>query len=565
MSPALAIGWEFWRRHNAGLSLLLLYTFAATLIFNVVPIHELVRVLAFAAFNRFPITNTEVDNLVLDLSCLVAVPLVLALIYLIIMFTYGFQPNLAAKDSSFPRDKFLLPMSTSALVGWPMLYGTVSVVLIWFVTVEGILRPGGMETTAYLLIVPALLAAACMSWVQTINWCAVGIKGLKAVLMPAMLLLLFATPRFVAPDVHTNNPWAIALVLLSLIALAYPIAVVGVARARHGESPNWLRFVGGIATVARILARRRPFASRARAQAWLEWRRHGASLPLTVSRLLPLCLLPLLIALPAGAAIEFSIVIAVALPALAATFATATFSRNNPWSGDYYGVASFTATRPITSSDWATAKIRAATLSTLVTWLIVISLLPVTIALMGHWQVFVAVVADQIARIGMFALVCLVLLTWRSTLGSVLVGLTGRPWIINTYALAGFVVIGVAELGAWVVSTTWELDSMRASNQNAQLLDAILPWFLAALVAKLTVSVLLWIISRRQGLMSTHASLLFLFLFVLVGAGALVVRYAIALPIILDPKFLAVPFLLLLMPLNRLIAMPLVLAWNRHR
>jgi hypothetical protein len=573
MSGALGIGWEFWRRHNAGLSLLLLYTFAAALIFNVVPIHELIRALAFVAFKRFTITTTEVDDFVRGLSCLVAAPLVLALIYLINMFTYGFQPNLAAKDSSFPRHKFLLPMSTSALVGWPMLYGTVSVVFIWFVTVEGILRPGGLETTGHLLIVPALLAVACMSWVQTINWCAVGIKGLKAVFMTAMLLLLFATPRLVDPDVRTNNLWAIALVLLTLIALAYPIAVVGVSRARHGESPNWFCFAGGIATVARIPTWRRPFASPARAQAWLEWRRHGASLPLIVSRLLPLCLLPLLIAMPAGAAIEVSIMIAVILPALAATFATATASRKDPWSRDYYGVTSFTATRPITSSDWATAKVRTATLSTLVTWLIVISLLLVTIALMGHWKVFVFLVADQMTRIGMFKfclmcllpLVCLVLLTWRNTLGSVLVGLTGRPWIINTYELAGFLVVGAAESGAWV-RWSWEFGSIRTLNKIAQHLDALLPWFLAALVVKLTAAGLLWRSSQRRGLMSTSTSLLFLFLFVLIGAaGALVVLYAIGLNAILDPKFLFVPFLLLLMPLNRLIAMPLVLAWNRHR
>jgi hypothetical protein len=573
VSPALGIGWEFWRRHNAGLSLLVLYTFAAALIFNLVPIHELIGALAFCIFPKtFPTNAAAVDYVVQVLSCLVAAPLAAALIYLINMFTYGFQSNLAAKGSSFPRAKFLLPMSTSALVGWPMLYGAMSVVLIWFVIVGGILRPGGIEVTLHLLVVPALLAAACMSWVQAINWCPVGITGLKAVLMTTMLLLLVATPGFIDRDLTTNNLWAIALVLFSLSALAYPIAVAAVSRARCGESPDWFTIGREIATVARIPAWRRAFASHARAQTWFEWRRHGASLPLIVSRLLPLCLLPRLVGMPAGIAIEVSFMIAVILPALASTFATSTASPKSLWSRDYYGVASFSATRPITSGDWAKAKIRMATRSVLVTWLIVILLFPVTIALVGSWRVLVDVVTDQLTRIGIFEfcfayllpLVCLGLLTWRSILGSILVGLTGHPWIINTYALTGLVLVGVAVLGVWV-SLGWEGSSIRAFNGVAQDLKPLLPAFLAALVVKLTAAGLLWIVSQRRGLLSNSMSLLFLVLFVLIGAGALALRYAIVLNLTIDLKLLLVPLLFLLMPLNRLIAMPLVLAWNRHR
>ena len=44
--------------------------------------------------------------------------------YFLAVFSFGLAGDLAARQSIYPARMFTLPVTTAALAGWPMLYGT---------------------------------------------------------------------------------------------------------------------------------------------------------------------------------------------------------------------------------------------------------------------------------------------------------------------------------------------------------------------------------------------------------------------------------------------------------
>ena len=44
--------------------------------------------------------------------------------YFLAVFSFGLSGDLAARQSMYPARMFTLPVTTAALAGWPMLYGT---------------------------------------------------------------------------------------------------------------------------------------------------------------------------------------------------------------------------------------------------------------------------------------------------------------------------------------------------------------------------------------------------------------------------------------------------------
>src|SRR6266550_7228192 len=106
-SPALAIGWEFRRRHRAGLIAVAGY-------------------LCSVATIRFLILDASEPVLADSIRFVgvVSVPLTTIFVYLLAVFSFGFSGDLAARHSMYPARMFTLPVTNAALVGWPMLYGT---------------------------------------------------------------------------------------------------------------------------------------------------------------------------------------------------------------------------------------------------------------------------------------------------------------------------------------------------------------------------------------------------------------------------------------------------------
>src|SRR5258706_10395392 len=254
-SPALAIGWEFRRRHRWGLIAVAGY-------------------LCVVATIRFLIVEPGEPVLADSVRFVVAVslPLTTTFVYLLGVVSFGFGGDLAARHSMYPARMFTLPVTNATLVGWPMLYGTAAMAILWLAARRFAVWPSGI---AIPLIWPALLAAALLAWTQALTWMPYGLPGLRLI-VAVLCLAGLDTVVLLAIHFKAGEPRMVAI-LAPQLPLAYLVARFAVARARRGEVPDWRGMFARPASNAARTRRRNSFASPARAQAWFEWRQHGAS------------------------------------------------------------------------------------------------------------------------------------------------------------------------------------------------------------------------------------------------------------------------------------------------
>src|SRR5437899_10945179 len=83
----------------------------------------------------------RVDSL--RFAAVVSVPLTTTFVYLLAVFSFGFAGDLAARQSIYPARMFTLPVTTAALAGWPMLYGSAATAVLWLAArLLAVLPPG---------------------------------------------------------------------------------------------------------------------------------------------------------------------------------------------------------------------------------------------------------------------------------------------------------------------------------------------------------------------------------------------------------------------------------------
>ena len=542
-SPALAIGWELRRRHLWALIAMAGYLLALTAI----------KLLFLGPME--PIRLDPPDGR----AAVVITPLTATYFYLLAAFSFGLAGDLAARPSIYPARMFALPVRTAALVGWPMLYGTAAVAILWLITALSARWPWGIELP---LVWPALLAAVFLAWTQALMWMPYGLPGLRAIVTVPWLATLDAV-ALLAIHYQVPEPMMVAF-LAPQLPLAWVTACSAVARARRGEVPDWRGMVARPGSNAVLTSRRDHFASPARAQAWFEWRRHGRSLPALVALLLPFELALLWLAKDAPAFVFEILFLALITPPFMAACTAWTVSRPNPQMRDSYGVPPFIATRPLTSAELIAAKLKMAMWSTLAAWLVVLVATPLALEWSGTWSVVTERVRRMNDAIGTTrgAIVVLLILagfivaTWKQLVQSLHIGLTGRAWIVK-----GSVLLTLTLLILLGPIVEWIIDSQ--SVQRA-LWDA-LPLILAGLVG-IKMSAAAWIATRldRSRLLGDRALVL--------GAGcwcaAVLALYGVLVWFFSTPfvaHYLLALIAILAVPLARVSAAPLALAWNRHR
>src|ERR1044071_3289610 len=59
------------------------------------------------------------------------VPMSAASMYFLAVFSFGLAGDIGARQSIFPARMFTLPVTSSALAGWPMLYGSIAMMMLW--------------------------------------------------------------------------------------------------------------------------------------------------------------------------------------------------------------------------------------------------------------------------------------------------------------------------------------------------------------------------------------------------------------------------------------------------
>ncbi len=543
-SPALAIAWEFRQRHRWGLIALAGYLLVLGTI----------KLLVLAPGQRVHLDTP------LSFAFVVVVPLTATFTYFLAVFSFGLAGDLAARESIYPARMFTLPVTTAALAGWPMLYGTAAMAILWLATRLFAVWPSGIDVP---LIWPALGAAALLAWTQALTWMPYPLPGLR-VIVAVLWLGVIDSVVLLALRYNATEPVMLAI-LVPQVPLAYLVARFAVARARHGDVPDWRGVFARHRPVAAVPPRRRrPFQSPARAQAWFEWHRHGRSLPALVLILLPFELALLFIAGNTPALVLSIVLGALLTPPFMAGFAAATVRKSSPSATDSHGVPPFIATRPLTNAALITATLTASIRSTLAAWLLVVLAIPVALCLSGTGPLVIerarrlveTVGAPRATAFALLVVAALMASTWKHLVQSLYIGLTGRDWVVKASVfLTLFFLTVLALIGVWI-------DEDR--NMRAVLWDA-LPWILVVLVSGKMFAAA-WVATRlyRSRVISDRT--------LVTGAASWCVGVLALYGLLgwlvsgpLPPRYFLLLIAILAIPFARLSAAPLALAWNRHR
>ena len=512
-----------------------------------------VRLVALVTGMRLP---AEWD---VGFAFLVVIPGTVALYWLIVAFTFGYEGNLAGRQSIYPSRLFTLPVTNTALTAWPMLYGAACVALLWIATRIVAPWPVNLPITVPLLW-PGLLGLVLVAWTQAIIWAPYPLPAMRVV-VTVVGLTAVQVLSVLAIEYRASETLMVVL-LAPQLPLAFLVARRAVARARRGgvtERSAGFERMG--AALARRRLKRGPFADAGAAQRWLEWRRYGWSLPTFVAILLPVELL-LLWASRNAPALVFTILVVVALtPPFMASFTAVAVRKSG--AGDDYGVSPFTATRPLSSAALVGARLRMAAWSTAAAWVLVIAAAPAALVLSDTW----GIVADRAQRLagavgalraivfGALVLGTLVLTTWRQMVQSLYIGLTGRPGLIKGSALGMLcLVVAIGPLVDWA----W-------TSGARDWFWVVLFWTLGVIVAARMV-LACWIAIRlhRDRLLADRSLVVGAALWLAAVAAVYgVLLWLFSTPYI--PRFLLLIMATVMVPLVRLSAAPLALAWNRHR
>jgi hypothetical protein len=218
----------------------------------------------------------------------------------------------------------------------------------------------------------------------------------------------------------------------------------------------------------------------------------------------------------------------------------------------------------LTSAALIAAKLKVAVWSTLAAWLLVLIAIPVGLSLAGTALMVVDPAIRLAEAIGMIRTIALALLallalmtsTWKQLVQSLYIGLSGREWLIKASGLASLTFVAIlGPLAQWI-----------HDDRNALLASwNALPWIPVILVF-LKMCAGIWVVIRLY-----QSRLLDDLALILGAASWLITVFALygVLVWLLDTPLLGRYFFLLVailaVPLVRLSAAPLALAWNRHR
>ncbi len=543
-APVRAIAWQFRRRHRWGLAGLGCYLVALAL----------VKLVVVATGGR-----VVLDNL-WAFAFAVVVPIAATFTYFLAVFTFGLEGDLAARQSMFPPRMFTLPISTSALAGWPMLFGSAAIMVLWAALRVFAIWPAG-ETIPVLW--PALLAASLLAWTQALTWMPYGLRGMRIVVA---MLWLATIDAIVMLALQFKAPETVMLAMLAPhVPLAFVVARYGVARARRGDVPDWGGpFVWAAASAAKRRSRLPRFATPEQAQALFEWKERGWSLPALVVMLVPLELTLLAVA-GSSELLVFTILFAVlCTPPFMATFVGATGSASPSSANRAASAPAFHATRPLTSTALVAAKLKTACGSALAASALTLVAIPVALALSGTAPMVIERVRTLAAfggipraiTWGCLGTLALLVATWKQLVNGLFIGLSGRDWMVKAnVVLALTLLTAIGPVVQWL-----------ADHRGAQVaLWGAIPAVLAlCVVGKLSAACWVAVRLARSNFISDRA----LVLGTASWTATVLALYGLLAWLFyfpLFPRYLLGLAAILAVPLARLAAAPLALDWNRHR
>lgn len=585
MTPTahLALSWSLWTRQRWTTGAILLY--AAVL----------------AAACRQPFAADWRSTLFLA-----SVPLAFGVLFLLAVFVYP-EGDVAGRESSFPPDQLLLPVSPRWLVFWPMLYGTLTAAAAWLALRELILRPLLAEAPP---IWPAAMLAAAAAVLQALLWTPMALP------LARMALALTLVPGLLTAAVQAGLRGISEPVLCSLalatVGIAYCVAVAGVTRARRGEPPPWnwpnVQRVRAVPGSGHAVARP-AFLGPEYAQLWYEWRTGALALPLLTVAVFGVLSAPLLwireltplhglapldpfggLLVNLWLKIQVGILFAPPLLAFVVGFGRRAYHAERGESS----LHPFLATRPLHATSFAKARLLSAALSAVATWLLVLCIVFIWLQTPARSGERTGTLISLVSEYGSPSTVILTALiaanlmfsTWLGLIHTMWADLSGRSVLAHCAALVPLMIalsataalikwglqpegIGAAEgasLAPWVLRTLWAAALVKlagaaaagtALHRGGHVSGKRLAWLTAwwALAAMTVCLAMRWMATAGPDAGPLGAMLTLTYAPICSGAA--------------PAQFHSVAFLagfsILFCPYSRLALIPLMLSANRHR
>ncbi len=520
-TPAAAIAWELRAKHRWGFLAIGVYLLALA-----------VCRVRLSAAPDYPSVDT--------FAFLVLVPLTATFIYFLAVFSYGLGGDLAARESTYPARMFTLPVSDTALAGWPMLFGTIAMAVLWVATRFLALWPKGAEVP---VVWPALLAASLLAWTQALTWMPYPLPGMRVVLS---VLWLASIDAIVLIALHYRAQEG---TMLAILAPNLPLAFVAARYAVRSAR----RHVGRTSARPGRAKARPTFPSPARAQFWFEWHTYGRTLPALIAIVLPFELAMFFIYAQMQIIVLEMIVLILLTPPLFAAFVAPAASE---------AMTPFIARRPLTGGSLIAAKLKVAFASTAVAWAMVLIATPLALqfsgamrAAMGPVDLLVDVFGTPRALLLLIlGVLGLIAATWKQLVQSLCIGMSGRPWLVKGSVFATLSAITVLGLTfGWTVTDAHRF-SVAWNAIPAVLAAAALAKGIAAIV----------VISRlRAKELFTDRELLTAVIWWDVAVFAIFAVLAACVPAFLASSALLLSLSIVAVPLVRLAAAPLAVSGSR--
>lgn len=446
-SPACAIAWEIWRKNRVG-NLICLACIAVFVI----------QAMAWA-FWRPPTRTAPALNG--DAMVLVIFPMLATFVWVFNIFAHT-ERDARKGFSGVPMRMFTLPVQTAFLVGCLMIYGVVAISGVYLAWVELVFRPFGVVLP---LGWPLLVLAVGMSSFQTAVWGLASFPWIRMgiISVGAVALIVVSAVGFSESSTGWLNSRTATVLLLAWLPLTYAGAVFGVKAERHGGWHAWASVLPPLRRILDTLPRwRGPFRSAAQAQFWFEWRRKGWFLTIAMAFSIAggILLFPAAVILDERSSLPvLAFLSMLLLPLQVSGSGGAEMAKSDFWSSEK-AIQPFHAARPLSDAALVIAKLKVATVITLLGWLLA-ALLGGLLASWTRWrELWMVRLADLSMPWSMplpawggyasafaIALLAIIAITWHSMVASLSVGLIGRKNVITAWSLVGMVLVFGAVTG----------------------------------------------------------------------------------------------------------------------
>ena len=468
-SPTTALLWEIGQRHRWAIGGIAALTLAARLI------------------DGAGLSGAAAD----EASAVTTLCGMLAFLLLFSVFNYT-ESDGGPGLGGYPQRLFTLPVSSLRLVAIPVLTGIVAIDLLYLVWAEPLSRGG---TTSPLFV--AILLAALMVLYLAVLWTCTRAGSLRLVIIGAIAVALFAAgmlPSFPpTPPPLWRSEAALAASAVAIAFITFVVAWAHVARVRAGGGRSRVRLESVVGRIADALPTgQKPFSSAAAAQFWFEWRGSGIVLPVLVGGVVLLVIAPIS-ALASNDAryTAWLLIAALATPIVLAIPVGVAFSKPTFWSEDL-AVPGFVAVRPLSSQDLVAIKVKVASASAVLSWIVVLAFLGLWLSTWANLdrvsrlatQLFQGYSPGALSGLAMLIPVAGMFLTWRFLVSHLWSGLSGlRPLfmasVVSLIALVTGLVLDAGRFPNWLLG-----DSARVAS--------VIWIIVAAVIAKCVMAAYSW-------------------------------------------------------------------------